>query len=178
MATPKGIEVDVSVANLHFKKLRRANRASSLSQRAVCRGLTKCPTAFCPPKRFRRRERFGYDLSFVVSFDAVVFELGEEFGEVGVIASFDSANDTNGGDIAAGKRTLMHDLFNARAGSGYLAGEIGQAAGPIADNGGESAEAAIGDKAALDDAAQDVWIDVAAGEKQNGPFAGKFVKLI
>lgn len=168
MATPKGIEVDVSVANLHFKKLRRANRASSLSPRAVCRDCTRdAPT-----------ERLGYSLSSVVSFDAVVFELGEEFGEVGVIASFDSANDTNGGDIAAGKRTLMHDLFNARAGSGYLAGEIGQAAGPIADNGGESAEAAIGDKAALDDAAQDVWIDVAAGEKQNGPFAGKFVKLI
>lgn len=104
-----------------------------------------------------------------MSFDTAVFELGEEFGEVSVIASFNCANDTDGGDVAAGKGSLMHDLFDARAGSGYLAGEIGQAAGPIADDGGESAEAAIGDKAALDDAAQDVWIDVAAGEKGERP---------
>ena len=39
--------------------------------------------------------------------------------------------------------------------------------GPIADDGGEAAETAVGDEAALDHAAEDIRIDVAAGKKEN-----------
>ena len=46
--------------------------------------------------------------------------------------------------------------------------------GPIADDGGETAEPAVGDQAALDHAAQDIRIDVAAAKEKDDAFAGQF----
>jgi len=45
-----------------------------------------------------------------------------------------------------------------------LGGQIGQTARSIADDGSESAQAAICDETAFDHAAEHVWIDVAAAK--------------
>ena len=67
----------------------------------------------------------------------------------------------------AGEGAIVHDLFDARAAGCDLRGQIGQAAGPIADDGGEAAETAVRDEAAFDHAAEDVRIDIAAGKQKD-----------
>ena len=61
----------------------------------------------------------------------------------------------------------MQDLLDTRAAGCDLRCQIGQAAGPIADDGGEAAEAAVRHEAALDHTAEDVRIDITAGKQKN-----------
>ena len=94
-----------------------------------------------------------------------------------MIARFDRAQDVNGGNIGAGEGAIVHDLFHAGAGGGDLRGEIGQTAGTIADDGGETAQATVCDKAAFDHATQDIGIDIAPAEQKHDPFAGELRQL-
>ncbi len=71
----------------------------------------------------------------------------------------------------------MHDLFHARAGRSDLGGEISETAGAIADHGGETAKAAVGDEAAFDDPAQDIRIDVAAAKQKDNALVREFLQL-
>lgn len=71
----------------------------------------------------------------------------------------------------------MYDLFNARAGGSDLRGEIGETARAIADDSGESTKSSIGHQTAFDDAAEDVWIDVAAAKQEHALFAGEFFEF-
>src|ERR1051325_3381274 len=72
-----------------------------------------------------------------------------KFDDVPGVTRFDGTEDVHRGNVSAAEGALVHDLFDARAGGGDLAGEIGETARPIADHGGEAAEPAIGDEAAL-----------------------------
>ena len=94
-----------------------------------------------------------------------------------MIPRFDRAQNAHGRDVAARKGAIVHHLFNARAGRGDLRGEISETAGAIADYRGEAAKASIGDETAFDDAAQDVWIDVAAAKQKNHALVLEFFQL-
>ena len=72
---------------------------------------------------------------------------------MGVVASLDGALNMDRGNIRAGEGTIVHDLFDARAGGRNLGREISQTAGSIANDRGETREPAVGDQPALDHAA-------------------------
>ena len=89
------------------------------------------------------------------------------------VSCFHRAEDMHGGDVRAGKRTIVHHLFDACAAGGNLRGQICQSARPIADDGDETGQPAIGDKSAFDDPAQDIGINVSATMEEDDAFAGK-----
>ena len=49
------------------------------------------------------------------------------------VPGLNRAQDMNDGDIGAGERAIVHDLFDAGAGRGDLRGEISESTRPIAD---------------------------------------------
>src|SRR5258707_15839628 len=71
----------------------------------------------------------------------------------------------------------MHYLFDACAARGNLRGQIRQSAGPIADDSGETREPSIGDKAAFDDPAQDIGINISATKEKDDAFTGETTKI-
>jgi hypothetical protein len=70
MAAREGIWIDCFVTPLHGSRLRKANRASSLSERPAL---------------------VLYHLLSVVNFDAPAFQKGAQFGQVLMVAGFDRA---------------------------------------------------------------------------------------
>src|ERR1051325_2844895 len=101
-----------------------------------------------------------------------------KFDDVPGVTRFDGTEDVHRGNVSAAEGALVHDLFDARAGGGDLAGEIGETARPIADHGGEAAEPPIGDEPALNHAAEDVWVDVAAANQEHAVFAGELFQFV
>src|ERR1051325_2642098 len=101
-----------------------------------------------------------------------------KFDDVLGVTRFDGTEDVHRGNVSAAEGALVHDLFDARAGGGDFAGEIGETARPIADHGGEAAEPAVGDEAALNHAAEDVWVDVAAAKQEHAFFAGELFQFV
>src|SRR5450432_2824812 len=93
------------------------------------------------------------------------------------IARFDRTENMHRGDIRARKRAVVHDLLDARAGGRDLRGEISQATRPIADHRREARKPPVSDEPALDDATQNVWIDIPAAEKKNNPLARELRQL-
>src|SRR5256885_5152135 len=93
------------------------------------------------------------------------------------VARFNRAEDVHRGNIGAGEGAVVHNLFNTRARGCDLGREISQTAGSIADHCGETTEPSIRDKAALDDATEDVWIDVATAEKKDDALARELRQL-
>ena len=91
-----------------------------------------------------------------------------------MMSRLDRATNMHGGNIRTPKCAIVHDLFDARSGGGDAGGEIGQTTGTVANDGGETAKAAIGNKAALDHATQNIWIDISAGKQKNNAFACEF----
>jgi hypothetical protein len=71
---------------------------------------------------------------------------------VGKVARLDDAVDRHSGYIFAGKRSIVFDVVNACALLGNQTGEVRQAAGPVTDDRRETAQSAIGSKAAFDNA--------------------------
>src|SRR6266480_49582 len=67
----------------------------------------------------------------------------------------------------------MHDLFDAGAGGGDLFAENSQSTRPIADHSAEPTETTVGDQAAFDYAAENIWVNIAAAKGKNDAFAGK-----
>ena len=67
---------------------------------------------------------------------------------------------------------IVHYLFDACAARGNLRGQIRQSAGPIADDSYETREPSIGNKAAFDDPAQDIGINISATKEKDDAFAG------
>jgi hypothetical protein len=96
-----------------------------------------------------------------------------KFDDVLGVTRFDGTEDVHRGNVSAAEGALVHDLFNARASGGDFAGEISEPAGTIADYGGESAKAAIGDEATLDHTAENVRVNVAAAKQEHAFFAGE-----
>ena len=92
-----------------------------------------------------------------------------------MISRLDRATNVHGGNIRTSKRAIVHDLFYARAGRGDARGKIGETTGTIADDGGETAKTSIGNKAALDHATQDIWIDISAGKQKNNALTREFL---
>ena len=88
-----------------------------------------------------------------------------------VIARFDRAKHVDCRDIGAGKGAIVHHLLDARAAGGDLARQIGETTGPVADHGGEARQAPIGNETSLHDAAEHVWIDVAAAQEEHNLLA-------
>ncbi len=97
--------------------------------------------------------------------------------EVGAVARLDRAKDVDRRDVGAGEGAVVHDLLDARAGGGDLRGQIGQAARSIADHGGETREPSVRDEAALDHAAEDIGIDVAAAEEKDNALSRELGEL-
>src|SRR5205085_2333105 len=94
-----------------------------------------------------------------------------------VVPRLDGTLNMNRGDVGAGESAIVDDLFDAGTGRRNFRREIREASGPVADDRGETCEPAIGDQAALDHAAQNVRIDVAAAEKEHDAFRREFRKL-
>ena len=93
------------------------------------------------------------------------------------IPRLNRAQDMNRGNVGAGEGPIVHYLLDAGASRGDLSRQIGQATWPIANNGGEPAEATVGNKAALDDATQDVRINVPTAEEKDNAFVGQLREL-
>src|SRR5204863_9023376 len=88
-----------------------------------------------------------------------------------LVSRFNRAHNVDRGNIRAGKRAIVHDLFDARTGRSDLRGEIGKPAGTVADHRGEPAETAIGHQTALDHATEDIWINIPARKNERHAFA-------
>ena len=82
--------------------------------------------------------------------------------EMLVVSRFNRAKHSDGRNVRAGERAVVYHFLNTRTGRRDLLGEIGQSAGTIADDGGESAQAAIGDEPALNHAAENIRVNVSA----------------
>src|SRR3954468_19155175 len=93
--------------------------------------------------------------------------------DVGGVPGFDDAVDEDGVDIFTDEGTVVLDIVHAGAFIGQQSGESGETARPIADDSAETAEAAVRRQAALDDAPEDVGIDVAAAKREHDFFAGQ-----
>src|SRR5438552_1219194 len=65
---------------------------------------------------------------------------------MGVVPGFDGALDVDRGNIGAGEGAVVDDLLDTPAGRRDFGREISEAAGPIANDGGEPGEPAIGDE--------------------------------
>src|SRR5947209_9209744 len=109
--------------------------------------------------------------------DPVSLQPRSQLREMRMVACLDGAKDMNCGNIRAGESTIVHHLLDAGAGGSDLRGEISQAAWAIADDGGESAEPAVGNESPFHDAAEHVWIDVAATEQQDHALSFEIVQL-
>src|SRR5438270_5224499 len=125
-----------------------------------------------------KRWNDGFALETLVeSLHAAFLQARAQFGEMSMVPRLDRAQNMDRGNIRAGEGAIVDDLLDARAGGSNFRREISKTAGPIADDGSEPGQAAICDEAALDDAAQDIGIDVAAAEKKHDTFASEFRKL-
>ena len=93
------------------------------------------------------------------------------------VSCFHRTQDMHRRDVRAGKRAIVHYLFDACAAGGNLRGQIRQSAGPIADDSDETREPSIGDKAAFDDPTQDIGINVSATKEKDDAFTGEATKI-
>jgi len=98
----------------------------------------------------------------VIGFDTVRFQVRPKLSEVVVISRFNRAKHFHGRKVRTGEGAFVHDLFNARAGCGDLLAQDSESAGAIADYRGESAESAVCNESSLDDAAENVGINISA----------------
>ena len=90
-----------------------------------------------------------------------------------VVSRFYGADNIYRRYIRAGKRPIMHHLFDTRAGGRDLGGKIGQTARPIANDRGEAPESPIGDKTPFDHATQYIGIDITATKQEDALFPGE-----
>ena len=67
--------------------------------------------------------------------------MGAKLREMLVVSRFNGAKHVDGRNIRAGEGAVVHHFFDTRAGRCDLFGKIRQSAGPVADDGGESASA-------------------------------------
>jgi hypothetical protein len=110
----------------------------------------------------------------VVGFDAVTFQLRTQLGEVlWFRLSTVQRTFTVETSEVANARSCTTCLMLAPL-EAILRGEIGEATGAVADDGGEPAKSSVSNQAAFDDAAEDVWIDVAAAKQKHARFTGEF----
>ena len=79
-----------------------------------------------------------------------------------MVSGLDRAENVYRGNVRTSEGAVMDHLFDARARRSDLRRQIGQATRPIADDGGESAKAAVRDQTTFDHATKDVRINVAA----------------
>src|SRR5947207_7622574 len=137
------MEISAGFTHLHLKRLRKANRASSLSA-----GPAVAP----------------YHLFRVVGSDAVTLQFSSEFGEMLMVPCLNCAKDVDRRNIRTGERAIVDDLFDARPSRRDLGREIREPTGSIANDGGESAQPPVRDQTALDHSAAHVGIDVYAAK--------------
>ena len=112
-------------------------------------------------------------LTQIVRRHAVFAQFFAQRGQMLAVSRFHRAKDMHGRNVRAGKGAIMHHLFNARAAGGDLRGQISQTTGPIADDSGKTRQPSIGDKAALDDPAQDIGIDISSTKEKHDAFTGE-----
>src|SRR5687767_3890476 len=96
------------------------------------------------------RRRF---LGIWPELDAVRDERLFQIVDVLLVVGFDVADDADATDIGAGIDAVVRNLLDARPGFRDQGGEMGEAAGTIADRGDKAGEAAIGGQANFDHAA-------------------------
>jgi len=100
-----------------------------------------------------------------------------QHGQMLAVSCFHRAKDMHRRDVRAGKGAIVHYLFDACAARGNLRGQIRQSAGPIADDSYETREPSIGNKAAFDDPAQDIGINISATKEKDDAFTGEATKI-
>jgi len=84
-----------------------------------------------------------------------------------MVPCLNCAKDIDGRNIRTGERAIVHHLFDARARRSDLSGEIGEAAGTIANHSGESAEPSVRDQTSFNHATKHVGIDISAANQKN-----------
>ncbi len=77
-----------------------------------------------------------------------------------MVPRLNCAKDIDGRNIRTGERAIVYHLFDARARRSDLSGEIGEAAGTIANHSGESAEPSVRDQTSFNHATKHVGIDI------------------
>jgi len=107
----------------------------------------------------------------------VTFQQRAKLGEMLMVSGLDRAENVYGGNVRTGESAIVHDLFDACAGRSDLRRQIGQATWPIANDGKESAKAAVGDETAFDHATKHIGIDVAAANQKDHSLAGEFLQF-
>src|SRR5436305_14992461 len=90
-----------------------------------------------------------------------------------MVSGLDRAENVYGGNVRTGESAIVHDLFDACAGRSDLRRQIGQATWPIANDGSESAKAAVVDESAFDHATKHIGIGVSAANENDESVAGE-----
>src|SRR6187431_1073185 len=85
-----------------------------------------------------------------------------QFADVRVVAGFHGAHDIHGRNVRPAEGAVVLDVLHARATTRDHAGQLGEAAGPIADRHCEPRHATIVHETLLDHAAKHGGIDVPA----------------
>lgn len=91
--------------------------------------------------------------------------------DVLLIAGFDRAEDVDRRHVGTGERPIVRDLLHARASLGNDARQPRQAAGAVADHGGEADEPAVGHECRFDQPAEDRQINIAARQDEDNALA-------
>src|SRR6476660_6273945 len=100
-----------------------------------------------------------------------------QHGQMLAVSCFHRAKDMHRRDVRAGKGAIVHYLFDACAARGNLRGQIRQSPGSIADDSYETREPSIGDKAAFDERAQDIGINISATKEKDDAFTSETTKI-
>src|SRR5260370_33998334 len=90
-----------------------------------------------------------------------------------MIPCFNCAKDIDGGNIRTGERAIVHHLFDARARRSHLSGEIGEAAGTVANYSGESAEPSRRDQTSFNHTTKHVVVHVSAAKQRTTRFPAR-----
>ena len=94
-----------------------------------------------------------------------------------MVPGLDRAENVYVGNIRTGESAIMNNLFDACARRSDLRRQIGQATWRIANDGSESAKAAVGDETTFNHATKHIGIDVAAANQKDHSLAGEFFQF-
>src|SRR6266511_317675 len=132
--------------------------------RAVNYTATFQDCGFFAPRRFAS-ERFGCALEEPLVVIATLVEQLDQVLDVVGAAGLERDVDRGLAQVDPREGAIVHHLLDVGAHPGDLAGELVERAGVVGDAHPHPHQAAVLDQAALDDARQDVDVDVAAADQ-------------
>ncbi len=98
-------------------------------------------------------------------------------GQMLAVSCFHRAKDMHRRDVRAGKGAIVHYLFDACAARGNLRGQTANPPGRSLMTATKLREPSIGNKAAFDDPAQDIGINISATKEEDDAFTGETTKI-